>query len=75
MSGLTDDELPGYLRIHCDTEVGLVHVNHLARLHELAGRNDDARRLRESGNEWWRPSPEWIAEVATEAEARMSANQ
>lgn len=36
-SSLTDEELPGYARIHCRTERALFHAGHLRRLFELAG--------------------------------------
>lgn len=72
---IADNELPGYLRIHCDTPVGLVHVSHLARIHELAGLNDDAQRIRNSGKDWWRPDPSWIADVATAAETKMRGDK
>lgn len=36
-SSLTDEELPGYARIHCRTECALFHAGHLRRLYGLAG--------------------------------------
>lgn len=69
MSDLTDKDLPGYMRLHCRTPVGLVHRDHLARLYDLAGRHDDAAAIR-AGKEWWRPEPTWIDQVADEAESK-----
>lgn len=69
---LTDKDLPGYLRIHCRTPVGLVHRDHWARIHDLAGRADDAAVIR-AGKEWWRPEPAWADELAAAAERNQSA--
>lgn len=74
MSDLTDKELPGYLRAHSRTPVGLVHRSHFARLHDLAGQASDADLIR-SGKEWWRPAPEYIDPLADEADRRMSVSQ
>lgn len=43
MSDLTDEELPGYALIHCETERALFHKSHVIRLLKMAGRNDEAR--------------------------------
>lgn len=72
--GMTDAQLPGYMRLHCRTPVGLVHKKHLARLYDLAGLTAEAKQVRD-GKEWWRPDPSWIDPLADEAERRMSAIQ
>ncbi len=51
MSGLTDQELPGYCLTHCETDIGQFHKDHIARLLRLANREDDAKKV-EDGREW-----------------------
>lgn len=62
MADLTDDELPGYCLLHCETEVAAFHKNHIARLCRLAGRNDDADRV-ENGNDWLHLGPDVIRPI------------
>lgn len=50
---LTDEELPGYATLHCDTDVAAFRTSHFARLLRLAGMNEDAAWVEEDGREFW----------------------
>jgi len=62
MSGLTDEELPGYCLVHCETERGQFHKDHIVRLLRLAGRDDDAAKI-ERGREWLFLGPGFIRPI------------
>lgn len=62
MADLTDEELPGYALLHCETPVGAFHQRHVARLLRLAGREEDAAKV-ECGNEWLHLGPSVIRPI------------
>lgn len=62
MDDLTDEELPGYCLLHCETEIGAFHKKHIARLLRMAGQTEDAAKV-EAGRNWYYLGPNAIRPV------------
>lgn len=69
MADLTDEMLPGYCIIHCETEVAQFHKKHIARLCRLAGMNEEADAV-EQGNEWLFLGPNIIRPIVEKIRSR-----
>jgi hypothetical protein len=67
-----DDELLGYLSIHCRTDLGLVHRDHLKRLFELAGEPVPEML---TGRDFWNTDPEVIDPLVAKAQARLASRR
>lgn len=59
MDDLTDEELPGYALLHCETEIGAFHKKHIARLLRMAGREEEAVNV-DNGRDWYYLGPNAI---------------
>lgn len=69
---MNDCELVQYCVSHSRTSVGAIDGSMFARLHELAGEPDEVIRQVRSRH-MWRPDPEWVDRLATQARVRMAA--
>lgn len=69
---LTDEELPGYALIHCETAVAAFHKDHVSRLLSMAGQADKAAAVRDGSREFYYLGPGTIRPIVAKIEARKS---